>query len=154
MMKARHDVANSIIQNLLKQAISWPIHASFQTTADSFNEMAAGNFPNIKRCIDGMHVPILKPLENTDVYFKWKKLHSGILQVMDKGKAVCGSLSRSLTQEVTCDMKFTDHKGHFKINSGAHIWHFQAMIPSSKAWIWHIWHSWYQQNHHSSLYFA
>ncbi len=31
------------------------------------------------------------------------------------GKAICGSSSWTLTQEVTSNMKFTDHEGHFKL---------------------------------------
>ncbi|KAK3107443.1 hypothetical protein FSP39_014714 [Pinctada imbricata] len=59
-----------------EMCIKWPEVTDFPDIARQFNEMGAYNFPNIIGAIDGCHIQIEAPLQNSNSYYNRKKYFS------------------------------------------------------------------------------
>ncbi|XP_017466960.1 PREDICTED: putative nuclease HARBI1 [Rhagoletis zephyria] len=60
--------------------ISWPTSEEAQNTASYFEEKT--RFPGVIGCIDGSHIPIVKPKLYPNSYINRKKYHSILLQAI------------------------------------------------------------------------
>lgn len=80
LIRSKIQVINAIINHLFAKLVTWPKPNSYQDVAQRFDDMGAYSFPNVLGCIDGCHIPIKAPLENSSCYFNRKQFHSVILQ--------------------------------------------------------------------------
>ena len=79
IIKAKRQVVQAILTNLIHRTIEWPSDNEFVTIANDFNNFRLNNFPNIIGALDSTHIPISTPLNTPDVYFNRKKFHSIVL---------------------------------------------------------------------------
>lgn len=78
VVRCRDRVFSVFLTHLKQQFIIWPTNNIRQEVVDAFRRKA--NFPDVLGAIDGTHIKIRAPKENTDVHIHRKGYHSIVLQ--------------------------------------------------------------------------
>ena len=80
-----HDVSGDlcrVLNHCLPMYVQWPTVAEMGDIAEAFENRTG--FPGAVGAIDGCHVPIKKPMENTEGYYNRKKFFSiNLLAIVD-----------------------------------------------------------------------
>ncbi|XP_018313650.1 putative nuclease HARBI1 [Mycetomoellerius zeteki] len=67
--------------NLANEYLHWPSEAKFRNIKQKFTTLRVGHsFPNVVGAVDGMHIPIPAPMEDSASYYNRKGFYSIILQ--------------------------------------------------------------------------
>ena len=74
------DVCTAIVETLTARFITIPSGNDLKAVVDGFS--SKWGFPQCVGAIDGSHIPIIAPKENTTDYFNRKKQHSIVLQAV------------------------------------------------------------------------
>ena len=126
--KTIHNVCNAISQVLGPKYLKLPKNESEMRKKISEFEVMFG-MPQAFGCIDGTHIPILRPIDNSQDYFCYKMFFSLNVQ------AICDS--RGLFMDVDCrwpgsvhDAKvFANSSINSKLQSGALPVTYQLLVP-------------------------
>ena len=71
-------ITTALVDTYREELIKWPTRQTLQKVIQQFEDLQG--FPGMVGAIDGSHIPITAPAENSNDYINRKKFHSVILQ--------------------------------------------------------------------------